>query len=59
MIFEHAYALHRMGENEQASDKLKELNGNEEITSSIPYKYLLGQVQYKLTNYSKTIQLYD
>jgi len=42
MIFEHAFCLHRLGENQAAFEKLKQLAGDQEETSSLRYQHLLS-----------------
>ena len=54
--FEHAYVLHRLGNNKDSLSKLKEMN--QDHHSSLRYQHLLSQVNYKLSDYDKSIKTY-
>lgn len=58
-IFEHAYILHRQGNNKNALTKLKELSKDAEAVSSYRYKHLLSQILYKLQEYEKSQKNYE
>ena len=55
LIYEHAYILHRAGDNSQALTKLKTL----EDQSSAQCKHLMSQINYKLSEYAKSVSTYQ
>ena len=52
--FEHAYILHRNGDNKEAFDKLKASADS----SSEKHQHLLSQINYKLSEYEKSSKQY-
>lgn len=54
-IFEHAYVLHRNGDNKEALQKLKGYSQQD----SLECKHLMSQINYKLSEYSKCVKAYQ
>jgi tetratricopeptide (TPR) repeat protein len=55
LVYEHAYILHRAGENKEALAKLK--SSGDQSTSQ--YRHLLSQINYKLFEYEKSVKQYQ
>lgn len=55
MIYEHAYILHRNGDNKEALTKLKTIQKDE----SAKQKHLMSQINYKLSEYDKSVATYQ
>lgn len=56
MKFEHAYVLHRSGNNPDALKMLNTLSAEEKQT--LRCQHLLSQVNYKLSEYEKAMKTY-
>lgn len=56
LVFEHAYVLHRLGNNK---DALKTLNSADESDKAeLRFQFLSASINYKLYEYSKTANVY-
>ena len=53
--FEHAYILHRLGQNTQALVQLERVKNQ----ASVCYLHLKAQVLYKLGQYSQAVECYE
>jgi len=53
--FELAYVLHRQGKNKEALKAIKKCSNHNDIK----VKHLLSQIQYKLTDYKASVNIYQ
>lgn len=55
--FEHAYVLHRKGNNKDALKQLRTLPQDQQ--KSLRYQFLFAGINYKLSEYQKSVQAYQ